>query len=331
MDVDQVLDAQASIDELLDLFDADFIHVAADAIAVVGHLIHHLAAGLAEPIVVLEEVAVAVDVGHHQLLIDEVVALHQVGVARIVVDHHLVDLLQAVMVTLAEPLVFHAEPPMRIADRKARLGRDRVEIVGVDVLEDRGVEVEAVASGVALDLALHVRRVGRQVGGGQGDMHDSPIDRQSDRPLIKRRPRLGTWRRSSYGSRRIDAATRGRVVGGRARSPRPRRGLSRGDRGAQRGRGRSSRGRLSMVMGVVLQLRSIACRSISRQRPLPRKSFDRFVNGVLVFDFRKHERRMLVAEAALQVAQEFAAAVRTIDLPVAEQVHDAAAIGRREL
>jgi membrane protein required for beta-lactamase induction len=44
VDVDQVLDAQAGVDERLDLFDAEAVHVAADAIAVVGHLVDHLAA-----------------------------------------------------------------------------------------------------------------------------------------------------------------------------------------------------------------------------------------------------------------------------------------------
>src|SRR2546430_6182653 len=44
-------------------------------------------------------------VGHHELLIDRVVAAHQVRVARVVVDHHLVDLGQAVGVALAQLLV----------------------------------------------------------------------------------------------------------------------------------------------------------------------------------------------------------------------------------
>ena len=168
VDVDQVLQAQAGVDELLDLLDADFVHVPPDAIAVVGHLVHHLAAGLAEPEIVLEEVAVAVDVGHHQLLVDQAVVRHQVGVARVVVDHHLVDLLQTVVITLAEPLVLHAEPPVRIADREAALGGDRVELVGVDVFEDRGEEIEAMAARIVLHLALHRDELRRQVGGFDG-------------------------------------------------------------------------------------------------------------------------------------------------------------------
>ena len=39
---------QASMN-VLDLLDAEAVHVPADAIAVVGHLVHHLAVGLAEP------------------------------------------------------------------------------------------------------------------------------------------------------------------------------------------------------------------------------------------------------------------------------------------
>jgi len=41
---------------------------------------------------VLEEVDVAVDVGHHQLLVHVHVGLEQIRVRGIVVDHHLVDL-----------------------------------------------------------------------------------------------------------------------------------------------------------------------------------------------------------------------------------------------
>ena len=165
MDIDQVFDAQTGVDEVFDLFDADFVHVAADAIAMVGHLVHHLAIGLAEPVVVLEEIAVAVDVGHHQLLIDQPVAPHQIGVARVVVDHHLVDLLQPVVVALAELLVFHAEPPVRIARGKPAAGGDRVELVGIDQLEDRGIEIQPIVTRIAFDLRLNRGEFRRQVAG----------------------------------------------------------------------------------------------------------------------------------------------------------------------
>ena len=70
------------VDKLFDLLDANFVHVPPHAIAMVGHLVHHLAAGLTEPEIVLEEVAVAVHVGHHELLIDQIIIRHQIRVAR---------------------------------------------------------------------------------------------------------------------------------------------------------------------------------------------------------------------------------------------------------
>ena len=39
-----------TVDECFDFVDAEAIHVAADAIAVVGHLVDHLAVRLAEPV-----------------------------------------------------------------------------------------------------------------------------------------------------------------------------------------------------------------------------------------------------------------------------------------
>ena len=98
----------------------------------VGHLVHHLAVGLAEPDVVLEEVVVAVDVGHHELLVDHLVAAQQIGVARVVIDDHLVDLLQPVAIALGEMLILHAEPPVRIARRETAQGGDFGELVVVE-------------------------------------------------------------------------------------------------------------------------------------------------------------------------------------------------------
>jgi hypothetical protein len=51
---------------------------------------------------------------------------------------------------------------MRIAGRKAAVGRDRVELVGVDHFEQRGIEVQAVLGGVALHLLLNERKLFRQ-------------------------------------------------------------------------------------------------------------------------------------------------------------------------
>jgi hypothetical protein len=69
--------------------------------------------------VVLEEIGVAVDVGHHQLLVGDGVGFLQVGVAGIVVDDHLVDAPQPVGVALRELVVLHPPLPVRVAHGEA--------------------------------------------------------------------------------------------------------------------------------------------------------------------------------------------------------------------
>ena len=101
MRIDQVFEREADVEEFLDACRSRAFDVLADAGGVVGHLVHHFAVGLGEPEVVLEEVAVAVDVGHDQLLVGDGVGLLQVGVAGVVVDDHLVDAAEAVVVLLA--------------------------------------------------------------------------------------------------------------------------------------------------------------------------------------------------------------------------------------
>jgi hypothetical protein len=161
--VDQVVEAQDRVDERLDALDAIAIHVLARLRRVVRHDVHHLSGRLAEPKVVLEEVAVAVDVRHDELLLGQRVAAHQVRVAGVVVDHELVDLREAVGVALGELLVLHAEAPVRVARREAAVGRDHVELLAVDQLEDDLVEVEAVALRDLADLVAVLRQLWSQV------------------------------------------------------------------------------------------------------------------------------------------------------------------------
>ncbi len=110
----------------------------------VGHLIHHLAIRVPEKGVVLEKIAMPVDMRHHQLLVHRMVATHQIGVARVVVDDHLVNLGKPVIVALLELLEGHSERPVRITGGEAPIRRDFVEIFGIDDLEDRLVKIEAV-------------------------------------------------------------------------------------------------------------------------------------------------------------------------------------------
>jgi hypothetical protein len=97
---------------------------------------------------------VAVDVGDDHLLVDERVRLHQVRVARVVVDDELVDLGEPVRVPLGELLVLHAEPPMREARGEPAERRDLVQLVVRDELEDGAKRVEAEAPGRLQDRLL---------------------------------------------------------------------------------------------------------------------------------------------------------------------------------
>jgi hypothetical protein len=218
--VDEVLEAQAGVDEVLDRLDAVAVDVVADPRRVVRHLVDHPAVGLAEPEVVLEEVGVAEHVRHHQLLLHLRVRLHEVGVDGVVVDHELVDLGEAVGVALAELLVVHPEPPVRVAGREASEGRDLVELVVVEQLEHHVVEVEAVLAGVALDLAAPAVEVGREV--GHLPQRPSPVTTsgvgsgarvppRALRLIARDGVRRGRYRHSSY-SRALGGTARASTV-----------------------------------------------------------------------------------------------------------------------
>jgi hypothetical protein len=136
--VDQVLDVMHTSSHRSTWSYPCFSTCFADVRGVVRHLVHHLAVGRAEPQVVLEEVAVRVDVGDHQLLVDQRVGLLQVGVARVVVDHHLVDAAEPVVVLLAELFVLHPEPPVRVPLGEPAVGGDLVHLLVVAHLEHDG-------------------------------------------------------------------------------------------------------------------------------------------------------------------------------------------------
>ncbi len=171
VDVDEVLEREAGVDEVLHHLLAVPLHVVADAVAVVGHLVHHLAICLTEADVVLEEVVMAINVSHDELLVNHLIAAQEVGIAGVVVDDHLVDFLQAVAVSLGELFVLHAEPPVGVAGGEPAEGGDFGEFVVVQNLEDRRIEVEPVGFRVGLDLDLEVSEDGGQVVVGDHGCH----------------------------------------------------------------------------------------------------------------------------------------------------------------
>jgi hypothetical protein len=91
MGIHQVLQGQAAVDESLHRLTPVAIRIPLDPGGVVGHLIDHLPVGGGKIEVVLEKIAMGINMGHHQLLVDQVVAFQEVGITGIVVDHHLID------------------------------------------------------------------------------------------------------------------------------------------------------------------------------------------------------------------------------------------------
>ena len=101
---------------------------------------------------------------HHELLVRERVALEQVGVGGVVVDDHLVDLRQPILVALRELLVLHPEAPVGIAAWEAPIGRDLVHLVIGQHLEDDWEEVEPISTRDLLDAFLLFPQIARQSG-----------------------------------------------------------------------------------------------------------------------------------------------------------------------
>ena len=126
----------------LDLILTEGVDVAPQPGPIVRHHVEHVALGRLEPDVVLEEVRVAEDVRHDELLLHLGIRAHQVGVDRVVVDDELVDLREPVAVALLQPLVLHPETPGGVAHWEAAVARDGVDVLGVQQLEDDRVEVE---------------------------------------------------------------------------------------------------------------------------------------------------------------------------------------------
>jgi hypothetical protein len=103
-----------------------------------------------------------IDVGHDDLLVHVGVAFQEIRVARVVVDDHLVDPLEAEGVSLLELLEVHAEAPMRIAGGETSVGRHLIQLPVVQDLEQNGEEVQAVGAGMTLDLLLERGQPGRE-------------------------------------------------------------------------------------------------------------------------------------------------------------------------
>src|SRR5262249_15992586 len=74
-----------------------------------------------------------------------------------------VNLLEPVAIALGELLVLHAEPPVGVPSREAAERSDLGELVVVEHLEDRVVEVQAELARMLLGLDLQRPQLGREL------------------------------------------------------------------------------------------------------------------------------------------------------------------------
>ena len=160
MNVDQVLNRKANINEVLHFFDTESIHVTTNSVSMISHFIEHVPIGLAEPMIVFEEITVAVDVSHYEFVIRHAIAGEQIGIAWIIIDHHLVDLLESIRIPLGKLVVLHAEPPMRITCGKSPVCCDGIQLISVNDFENGRKEIEPVVAGMPLHLLLDLDQVG---------------------------------------------------------------------------------------------------------------------------------------------------------------------------
>ena len=163
VDVDQIIDRHAAIHEGFHFVFAELFDILTNARAMIRHLVHHLATGVREISVILEKIAMTVNVCHHQFLIDGVVAAHQIGVTRVIIDDHLIYFRQTVIISFAQFFVLHPERPVRVARREAAIGGDFVEVIGVDDFENGFVKIQSVFAHIPFDFLFEDAQMRRQI------------------------------------------------------------------------------------------------------------------------------------------------------------------------
>jgi hypothetical protein len=153
--IDEVFQGQAAIHEGLHRRGSVTVRIPLNPGGMVGHLVHHLPVGMDEIKVGLEEVAVAKDMGHHQFLVNQMVAFKEVGIAGVVIDDHLIDFRQSIGITFGDFFKLHAEGPMGIALGEAAVSGDLIDFMVVEDFKDDREEFQPVPPGMVLDLILH--------------------------------------------------------------------------------------------------------------------------------------------------------------------------------
>ena len=97
-------------------------------------------------------------------LLDELIRFLQVGVARIVIDDHLINSPQPVMMAFSQAFIFRPEPPVRVSLREPAIRGDLVHLLVIAHLENDGEEIQAVSAGTLADLLLGGQQLFRERG-----------------------------------------------------------------------------------------------------------------------------------------------------------------------
>ena len=100
-----LLDRESGIQEALDFVFPVLELVPGNALGMNADLVDHAARGVPEVGIVLEKVGMTQDVRSDKGILQEVIHFHQEGIARIGVDHHLVDFAQPEVVLHFLPVV----------------------------------------------------------------------------------------------------------------------------------------------------------------------------------------------------------------------------------
>ena len=121
--VNVLLDGERRIQKTLDLRFAVIEFVLGNALGVNTNFVDHAAGSALEVRVILEKVGMAENMCGHKGILEEIIHIHQEGVARIGVDHHLIDFAQPEVILHFLPVISFTVRPVAETTRQTIGGK----------------------------------------------------------------------------------------------------------------------------------------------------------------------------------------------------------------
>src|SRR5579859_744114 len=149
-------DSEHRIQKTLDLRGAVIVLVLANTVGIHAHLVNHVRRRVLEVHVILEHVSVAEHMRHHDLILEQVVLLHQKSIRGIGVDHQLINLAQAIIVLRFHAVVRLTARPVAETTRQA-IGAELIHDGGGHQLEMHRVRIQVEAPGNLPDFVYRIR------------------------------------------------------------------------------------------------------------------------------------------------------------------------------